>query len=134
MALTAEQKEVCQQAVDRGAAWLDEAVPDWRGAIDITTLDLKSGCRCVMGQLTCRDLGMTSSQIEENYGFDPFDLWADGFGADVSLPEPPGPLAEYGFIAPCIQKLGIGNYSYELFGAEYTELQRLWVEKVEESR
>ena len=37
--------------VKRGAAWLDEHEPGWRGRIDLNKVDLASECNCVLGQL-----------------------------------------------------------------------------------
>ena len=37
-------------AVQRGMALLDEKRPGWLGHIDLTTLDLREPCRCVLGQ------------------------------------------------------------------------------------
>jgi hypothetical protein len=42
--------------VERGAALLDERLPGWAKQIDLTILDLSSGCDCVLGQLAL-DLG-----------------------------------------------------------------------------
>jgi hypothetical protein len=39
------------QRVEAGAAWLDENMPGWVDVIDLDTLDLASGCSCVLGQL-----------------------------------------------------------------------------------
>lgn len=38
--------------VARGAAHLDTVRPGWHEQIDIGTLELKSACRCIMGQLS----------------------------------------------------------------------------------
>ena len=38
--------------VARGAAHLDQVRPNWFNEIDTGTLDLQSGCFCVLGQLT----------------------------------------------------------------------------------
>lgn len=38
------------ERVQRGAAFLDENFPDWTNEIDLRTLDLSSGCACILGQ------------------------------------------------------------------------------------
>lgn len=42
-----------RQRVERGAAMLDKKrrSPAWRGKIDLETLAIEDGCRCVLGQL-----------------------------------------------------------------------------------
>lgn len=40
-----------QQRVQNGIEWLDKYGPaDWRDRIDLSQLDLRSGCDCVLGQ------------------------------------------------------------------------------------
>ncbi len=43
--------------VSAGMAWLDEHEPGWDQRIDLKTLDVESGCHCVLGQL--EDTGET---------------------------------------------------------------------------
>lgn len=40
------------EAVERGAALLDEKMPGWASKIDLEELQLESGRRCVLGQLS----------------------------------------------------------------------------------
>jgi hypothetical protein len=40
-----------EQRVANGVAWLDENVPGWLDRIELPTLDMKSDCRCVIGQV-----------------------------------------------------------------------------------
>lgn len=49
--LTIDLPEGVTEAVGRGAAWLDEIVPDWVADIDLSSLDLGSPYSCVLGQL-----------------------------------------------------------------------------------
>lgn len=37
--------------VKTGAALLDVKVPDWATKIDLSTLQMKSACRCILGQI-----------------------------------------------------------------------------------
>lgn len=41
----------CRRQVVRGVLALDAAAPDWRSQIVLSTFDISSGCRCVVGQL-----------------------------------------------------------------------------------
>jgi hypothetical protein len=36
---------------ERGALFLDLAIPDWEDKIDLRDLDLSQGCKCVLGQI-----------------------------------------------------------------------------------
>ena len=40
-----------EKRVQRGAAFLDKVKPDWFTKIDLGSLDLASGCDCVLGQI-----------------------------------------------------------------------------------
>lgn len=91
------QLETARERVERGAAWLDENVDDWWDKVDLIALDMRSPCRCVLGQLFAGEscstgfffvsfeypnldlLGLgfdarngREDQIREDYGF----LWA----------------------------------------------------------
>lgn len=37
--------------VAAGAEWLDANQPGWEGRIDLSVLDLRDACRCVLGQV-----------------------------------------------------------------------------------
>jgi hypothetical protein len=39
------------KTVERGAEFLDEHVPGWEKLVDLNTLDLSDGCKCVVGQV-----------------------------------------------------------------------------------
>lgn len=39
------------ERVERGAAFLDEKRPGWWREIDLSLLDIRSACNCVIGQL-----------------------------------------------------------------------------------
>jgi hypothetical protein len=43
--------DTIEARVARGAAWLDSVHPGWERRIDLSTLDLALGCRCVLGQI-----------------------------------------------------------------------------------
>lgn len=58
--------------VARGAAHLDQVRPGWFTRIDVGTLTLHSGCRCILGQLHDWDaLGYndSGSTLAEDHGF-----------------------------------------------------------------
>lgn len=37
--------------VAAGVAWLDEHRPDWRERVELRRFDIRSACRCVLGQV-----------------------------------------------------------------------------------
>lgn len=39
------------EAVARGAEWLDKVNPGWERKIDLSNLKLADGCRCIIGQV-----------------------------------------------------------------------------------
>jgi hypothetical protein len=43
--------DTAEEAVSFGVALLDEHAPDWASAIDVDTLVMSEGNRCVLGQL-----------------------------------------------------------------------------------
>src|SRR2546423_13097651 len=43
--------DTAEEAVSFGVALLDEHAPDWAEAIDVDTLTMSEGNRCVLGQL-----------------------------------------------------------------------------------
>lgn len=46
------------ELVARGAALLDSKLPGWADQIDLDTLEMASGCRCVLGQLGRRKINL----------------------------------------------------------------------------
>lgn len=64
--------------VAAGAAWLDKHSPGWEAFIDLGQLDLGSGCRCILGQLTGsyaageREYDMTGCAHLYGFNVDPF--------------------------------------------------------------
>ncbi len=46
-------KELAVQRVRRGAALLDEKVPDWYQRIATGVLSMDNACQCIIGQLFC---------------------------------------------------------------------------------
>lgn len=52
--------------VARGAAELDRILPGWERKIDLETLELQTGCRCVLGQLAVDLLGHPSDDPYED--------------------------------------------------------------------
>lgn len=45
------RKHIHEAAAEAGALYLDRVLPTWDTLVDVDTLDLKSGCNCVLGQL-----------------------------------------------------------------------------------
>lgn len=52
--------------VDKGAAWLDEFMPDWYTRIDLDRLNMANDTTDILGQLGMS--GVTSFQWEANHG------------------------------------------------------------------
>lgn len=45
--------EYAEKCVARGSKFLDKKLPGWDFDINLRTLDLSEGCKCVLGQLAC---------------------------------------------------------------------------------
>jgi len=85
------------ERVAAGAAFLDEHDPDWWKRIDLASLNLRSTCHCVLGQLypdpddpdesfetATLQLGLSGAVIEAS-GFDlPFPEIAEGHYHDLT--------------------------------------------------
>lgn len=54
-----DEDEAAEARVARGAAWLDENRQGWERQIDLASLDLSNGCRCILGQLFSGDQDQT---------------------------------------------------------------------------
>jgi hypothetical protein len=82
------------ERVAKGAALLDELVPDWWHRIDLTTLALVSPCQCVLGQLfpspdyalSSYTNGLVALHLEtyagSDFGFDADTAGTDGEGGE----------------------------------------------------
>lgn len=73
-----------RERIEAGAAYLDETLPGWWDTIDLDTLNMGSGCRCVLGQLAVDMLGAEVDDEDEiivDYnraaGFDGCDYLGD---------------------------------------------------------
>lgn len=90
------KKDEAEQRVARGAAHLDRVVPGWEHRIDVGTLTMSCGGRCIVGQLTrcgedgihnfyagCAQLGVEEEEAHA-YGFDlsPRE-WAQAMGISL---------------------------------------------------
>jgi hypothetical protein len=51
MSTTVTETETVAERVARGAAWLDEVKPGWRGRVDVAELDMTLTTDCVLGQV-----------------------------------------------------------------------------------
>jgi len=86
--------DTVEERVDRGVAWLDANVSDWRNKVSINDFNIRSGCRCILGQV------FADKVVDTGLGEDGFDYARDeylsgweaawlGFdldSADASLP------------------------------------------------
>lgn len=70
--LTYSMKKTNEKRVLRGAAWLDEVMPDWFERVDLDELNLSEPCWCVLGQIV-RDV--TSEQLTEEPSDWEHDYW-----------------------------------------------------------
>jgi hypothetical protein len=73
------------ERVAKGAALLDEKLPDWWIRIDLADLSLRSSCRCILGQLySGRDTGNPFAEAARGLGV--YDD-AHAYGFDTSAYE-----------------------------------------------
>lgn len=70
--LTYSMKKTNEKRVLRGAAWLDEVMPDWFERIDLDELNLADECWCVLGQIVS---DVTSEQLTEEGSDWHHDYW-----------------------------------------------------------
>lgn len=119
-----EQIEVDKIVLDRikaGIAWLDEFVgPDWVDRVDLNTLSLHVGDRCVCGQVFAKDAEKenTKESPDGPYFDDGFDLAQEIIGPDKCV--------EFGFDGTSEPSL----YPYRSGGTQWTELQAGWEEEI----
>lgn len=59
--------ETAHDLVQRGAALLDEKLPGWADQIDLDTLQMADGCRCVLGQIGGREFNLDALGWHEGY-------------------------------------------------------------------
>lgn len=69
-----QQSEDLMPRVERGAAWLDKHKPGWFARVNLKTLQLDDGCRCVLAQVFqsefCVVMGRVGSYLEvADHGF-----------------------------------------------------------------
>lgn len=50
--------QMCADAVEKAAPWMDVRHPGWASRIDPDTLDIRVPCRCIGGQLSGGDINM----------------------------------------------------------------------------
>jgi hypothetical protein len=79
--------------VARGAALLDEQVPNWRDRIDVDRLNMRSGENCVLGQLYLNEYG----KHDWSAGLRALSLTVDDANEDDDVLIPVGDSASYGF-------------------------------------
>lgn len=78
--------------VQAGVAWLDSNIPDWRGHIDVASLNLAWPTSCVLGQLFAEEAHDAEYEDGYDYAYDKhfagdedvvdygFDIRPDGHG------------------------------------------------------
>lgn len=105
------------ERVARGAAWLDERIPDWwrEHSIDLDRFDMSEECRCVIGQLS----------PERNYERALATHWLD-----LSRPV----ARDLGFFADAAMMLDFEALDDDDVMTEYDELQHAWTVVIRERR
>jgi hypothetical protein len=102
------------EAVDQGAALLDEERPGWWEEIDESELRMSDARSCILGQAW-----MARNGFENGYDAGTFDLFGeDDYEDDVRQRK----IEEHGFDA-----FGFG-------GAEYDVLANVWIAAIQERR
>lgn len=108
-------EEDLRLAVKNGTYWLDENVPGWRMLADVNTLEMSSGCSCVLGQVFRNDFEM----VQEYDGFGYGVTLATGLLDNNSADERSAWASENGFD---IENGGSGD--------EWAVLAGLWREEI----
>jgi hypothetical protein len=113
--LAPETYERLRTAVAAGAVLLDTHRPGWRDSVDISTLNMGSYSRCVLGQL--------------------YDGFGEGMrvlgvhGLTGSAPT----VADFGFAAGGDWWLSADDYRQQL-AAQYAALDSLWIAEVQRDK
>lgn len=73
-----------EERVARGAAWLDDVLPDWwkTHEIDLDSLDMSDSCQCVIGQLYPLPVG----EDDPDDGLGGFDRAVERTWFDLTYP------------------------------------------------
>lgn len=109
--LSVNSDDTFEARVARGAAWLDEVQPGWERRIDLSKLELRSACRCVLGQLYGT---FSESAFFYRHGDYTYE-WSE------SIP--------FGFILPLEKDTdGVEYWS----DAEYPRLDEAWISLIKE--
>lgn len=110
--IMAAYNEAAMAAARRGEQFLDQHWPQWWLEVDQTTLNLASGCDCVLGQLGV-DYGAAAEQFHCTYDqdnvfvTDGFNLFSEVIFPHLGLEE--GELSWLGFDSDYDE----GNFSYD---------------------
>jgi hypothetical protein len=109
------------ERVKRGAALLDKVRPGWRNTIDLSTLDLSSGCLCILGQVFKHyDCGLYAVWNIDMDKYDSLEEWtaSDGFKTAIA----------HGFTIDYTRGFALAP-SYKDYdeGDEWDALQEAWV-------
>lgn len=105
-----------QEAVDKGAAFLDKHDPGWWSTINVGTLDLSNCAACVIGQL-CAEKGITVHQNAKGLG------WGiDTFPVELGFDAPHGDIYE----------ANSDGHDVDLQEDVWPALEQMWVDKIKE--
>lgn len=120
--------DTVEARVARGAAWLDSVHPGWERRIDLASLDLADGCRCVLGQLATAavrlpltgfsavlDVIEAALAYDFEADYDHSDHWAYAHGFLVGGPDDPAVWAalDDAWIALIKERFATGTLSDE---------------------
>ena len=67
-----------KERIERGAALLDEKIPEWESRLDLAFLHMASGCQCVLGQADEGDFWLALRKLFP-YVQNESDLWQLAF-------------------------------------------------------
>ena len=95
----------CVAAVEKGARWLDGAVPGWHSLINVLSLDINTWHSCILGQLA-----------RKSYKFVPFCPGNGSLGESDR-----DRLVSHGFVPPV--------HGDKLTGNQYTAAWRRLIEQ-----
>jgi len=115
-----ELDKVILDRVKRGLKWLEETHgPGWEDKIDMETLDLQNGDKCVLGQLYSEE---AKSRGGDGYMYGGRMLWDERLGLHPSQ----DPLIHFGFCAPRLGSCSCGCGAKVNDGYTWDRLQRAW--------
>lgn len=122
-----------EERVATGAAWLDATIPGWEQKVDLSKLDLRYTCRCILGQVVhspnveCVFDGdgmcMTGSHYEDSGEWFPDMTHTAGFALVT------GWIETLGYEASVQWTQDHGFYDWDI---NYAPLDEAWISLIKE--